>query len=1048
MTRAITFALLLTLLLAAEAGAAGLLVPRDGSPPIAVQSHRVTAVVTDGLAETTLRQTFVNGNGRPLEAIYLFPLPEGAALTGVAMEVGGTRLEGLLAERKQARRIYDDIVRSRRDPALVEQVGRNLFRLSVFPVMPDEPTVVELTWIEQVPLTHGAFTYRYPLAGGGESETGQDLTISVTFRSSAPLVSVTSDSKDAQVVLKGPGEAFVAVERVKAKLTEDFVATAKVEVDRPMLTVSTFRDADGEGYFLALVTPPPVREERDILPREVTLVLDTSGSMAGNKLDQAKASALWLLDHLRAVDRVNLIRFSSDVELFAPAPVDATPENIAKLRAFVGRLSATGGTSLFAALSAGLATPVGEGRVGTLVLLTDGLPTLGETNPLEFMKLSRTAVDKGQRVFPFGVGTDLDAGLLAGVGRAGRGRAEVFRPEEQLEDRLTGFLYRTSTPVFADVTFDGDGLGLHDVFPRPLPEVYLGEQLAITGRYREGGERAVTVSGLFRGQRASLSTKAGFLAAPGGPEAVAKLHAKMKLAFLEEQLRLRQGLADEAYYAALDRGAYSTADEIVGEIVAVSLAEGVSCAFTSFLVLLPEDRARLDPRDTAAVREALDRVRKSTTPPGEPAKVPADTPPEEGAVARDAMPGDHAETDGDLPFAESLGGDDLASDAPFEGPSTGAAIGVGGGSGGAFGGRGGHRNLRAGGGSAKTESAIDLGLEWLSTHQDEDGKWDADAFMEHDVVEPASDGPGEASGDTGATGVALLAFLGAAETHKHGRYKKTVREGLRYLKTIQDPEGCFGPRDEARFPEGHAMAALAMCEAYALTASPLFKESAQRGVDFILKLRAPDLAWGRGTKPEGCDTEVSTWMLAALRSAKLAGLRVDEAAFAGMRAWLARVTDPDTGRAGTAGRGADRTLPPELAAKYPTARSEAPTAMALIARIFSGEDPQKSEAIAKGTALLMKALPSWDEAAGTVDVDALYFGTLAVFQVGGDAWKVWNEALRGQVLDRQRSEPAASRGSFDPVPPWGHTRGRVYSTALLTMCFEVYYRYARVFGAK
>jgi len=233
MSRAVRFAGLLIVLLAgpAVASAAGLLVPRGGGEPIAIRSHRVTATVTDGVARTKVRQTFVNTNPRTLEAIYVFPLPEDAALVSVAMEVGGQRLEGLLAERKRARKVYDDIVRRKKDPALVEQIGRGKFRLSVFPVVPNEPTVVEITYLEHLPLSQGEFRYVYPLAlGGGVATTLEDLTVSVTLRSSAPLTEVRADAADAEVVRRGPGEAIVSLERNAATLDRDLVVTGRLEV--------------------------------------------------------------------------------------------------------------------------------------------------------------------------------------------------------------------------------------------------------------------------------------------------------------------------------------------------------------------------------------------------------------------------------------------------------------------------------------------------------------------------------------------------------------------------------------------------------------------------------------------------------------------------------------------------------------------------------------------------------------------------------------------------------------------------------------------------
>jgi len=615
----------LLLVVCREAGAAGLLVPRDGSAPIHVRSHRVVAEVTDGLARTTLRQTFVNPGDRAVEAIYLFPLPEGAALTDVAMEVGGQRLEGLLAERQKARRIYDQIVRSRRDPALVEQVGRNSFRLSVFPVMPKQETVVELTWIQHVPLSHGTFRYVYPLALAGKAtETEQDLTVMVTFRSSVPLVEVGSPDQDVQIVRKGPGEVIASLERMGARLDADVVVTGRVEVKKATLSVSTFKAADGDGWFLAVVTPPKVKEAQ-LIPRDVILVLDTSGSMRHDgKIEQAKRAALWLLDNLRPADRVNVLRFSSDVQAFAEEPVPATGKNLKALRKFVKTFGAAGGTALGAALDLSTAVAEAPGRVRSVVLLTDGRPTIGEQDPAKLVELAAGAGQRGLRVFPFGVGKDVHGGLLHGIASAGRGRAEIFRPGGEIVSRLTSFLHRTSSPVIADIRLDAEGIGAYDLFPRPVPDAYLGEQVVLAGRYRKGGVHLLTVSAVLGDRKVELTDEVKFRDEPGGLPAVRDLFARMKMEFLESSLRLRNGLPDDAYYAALQRGAYSTQDEIVEEMIATSLEHRVQCAYTSFIVLLPEDRHRLDPRDLDSLTAAMDRARKARATVSPSGEAPAD----------------------------------------------------------------------------------------------------------------------------------------------------------------------------------------------------------------------------------------------------------------------------------------------------------------------------------------------------------------------------------------------------------------------------------------
>jgi hypothetical protein len=460
----------------------------------------------------------------------------------------------------------------------------------------------------------------------------------------------------------------------------------------------------------------------------------------------------------------------------------------------------------------------------------------------------------------------------------------------------------------------------------------------------------------------------------GDDRSVPDLYARRKLDFLEEELRLRTGLSDQAYFAALDRGRYSTRDELVEEIIDVSLDHGVQSAYTSFIVLLPEDRKRIDPRDLKAIEEAL-----------------------RDPVNRDAKVADHNESDFDLPFEESIGMKDFISDAPFDGPSTGAAIGIGGGAGGAFGGRGGHRNLRAEGGGKGTQTAVELGLKWLKDNQKADGSWE---------------------GPRANTGLALLAFLGSGETHKHGRHKKTVKAGLRYLKQVQYPDGCFTDRDSTDWLRGHAIITFAMAEAYGLTGSPLFKRSAQMGIDFLHKAQVPFLGWGRGIRAEPCDPATTVWAVCVLKSAKAAGLRTSQDAFDGVLAWLSKAKLPDEWRGG-----------------------------AILARIFCGQNPHRSATIEE-LAIAFKAHPPKTEKGSVADPVRVHFDTLAMFQCGGSNWKAWNEALKKPVLDAMVKHPEDRRGSWAAVGEHEKTLGRVGATALACLTLEVYYRYARVFATR
>ncbi len=405
-----------------------------------------------------------------------------------------------------------------------------------------------------------------------------------------------------------------------------------------------------------------------------------------------------------------------------------------------------------------------------------------------------------------------------------------------------------------------------------------------------------------------------------------------------------------------------------------------------------------------------------------------------------------------------------ATPAPLEASPAAARLRIArhdGPAGGAFAGRSGAKTARP----MRGGNAVDAALRWLAAHQSPGGGWESAGFGSWCDGKPASEGPdglGKDLYDPGVTGLALCAFLGAGYTNrgKHP-YAKVVAKGLRYLKTIQDAEGCFGPRTSQHFIYNHATASLAMVEAYGMTSSPIFKGSAQKALDFVAASRNPYFTWRYGVRPGDNDTSVTGWMMMVLKSAKLINedakargrdepLVIDEAAFDGVKAWLDKMTDPEFGRVGYIQRGGSPARPQALIDKFPADKSESMTAVGLLGRIFLGENPRTSEMIRKGARLLEAQPPTWNPSSGQIDMYYWYYGTLAMFQIGGSAWSSWSKALETAVIKNQRQDttPCLYQGSWDPIGPWGMDGGRVYATALMAMCLEVHYRYDRVFGAK
>ncbi|MHC4940828.1 MAG: prenyltransferase/squalene oxidase repeat-containing protein [Planctomycetota bacterium] len=389
------------------------------------------------------------------------------------------------------------------------------------------------------------------------------------------------------------------------------------------------------------------------------------------------------------------------------------------------------------------------------------------------------------------------------------------------------------------------------------------------------------------------------------------------------------------------------------------------------------------------------------------------------------------------------------SSGPLEGPFDNAAPGLGGYAGGGKG-KGGNTRLRGHKhGRGPTQDIVMLGLQWLADHQDEDGKWDCDDFMKHDPADDRCDGPGNALYDTGVSGLALLAFLGAGYTDRGSskdKFVRTVRRGLRHLIRVQDEDGCFGSRSAKAFLYNHGIATLAMAEAFWLTRNPLYKRPAQRGLDFIARARNSYGAWRYEPRGGENDLSVTGWMVMALKSGKYAGLLIDPDAFEGARRFVDKMTDPEFGQAGYDSPGGGPARPEGMQEHFPAEKSASMTAVAILTRIFLGEKPT-SEMIRKGTQICMERLPTWNKDDGSIDMYYWYYGTLAIFQVGGKPWRAWNKAMVPAIVKSQHPRKSGARtGSWDPIGPWGHDGGRVYSTALMVMCLEVYYRYDRVFG--
>jgi hypothetical protein len=385
---------------------------------------------------------------------------------------------------------------------------------------------------------------------------------------------------------------------------------------------------------------------------------------------------------------------------------------------------------------------------------------------------------------------------------------------------------------------------------------------------------------------------------------------------------------------------------------------------------------------------------------------------------------DHMETENNMNNNTARGQEDAISDIPLGGTGVVGNLGVGGGGAGAYGFRGGGGRKRAalrGGGSRRSEAVVDAGLRWLSNNQEPDGSWAITKW-----------GGSIDWGDVGVTGLALLAFLGAGHTEKTGKYKNNVIKAVNYLISKQNNQGAIGS-GAGHWGYNHAIAGLSIAEAFGMARMQRTGVAAQKAVTWSIDQHQCSYSAWRYSPRQDPDTSVTGWFIMQLKSAKIAGLRVDGKGFQGAIAWLDKVTDmPAAGGGDKYNCGKARYRPES----NPTASM---TSVAMLGRQFMGwkrTDPL----LVGGANYLVEHLPKWGQ--GGWMFYYWYYGTLVMFQMGGDWWKQWNASMRDMLISKQINAPGNIRldGSWEPIQD-GQRGGRAYSTAMACLCLEVYYRY-------
>lgn len=569
MKRLIPMSLLLSLCFSLPALATGLLVPTDGSlGPLSIKYHRAEVKITDRAAVTHVDQVFINSSDRDLEATYIFPLPKGATVSDFYLYMNGKKMKGEILEKDRARNIYEGIVRRMQDPGLLEYLGNDLFQARVYPVPRRGEQRIEIEFTQLLPFEGGVLKYVYPMRTDRSSaRTLQDFTVAVKIHSQVPIKTIYSPSHQIYQRKTDDRNAVAGFETMAALLDRDFELFYTVSEKDIGLNLLTFREPGEDGFFMVMASPKSEFTDQEIMGKRITFVVDTSGSMSGDKMRFAKEALKYCLNRLNGDDIFNVVRFSTDVESFEKAPVAASRDNVQRALTFVDRMEAAGGTAIDEALLTALAGHTKKDEPNLVVFITDGHPTVGETDPKQILAHVKARNAAAARVFAFGVGDDINTLLLDQIGQDNFADATYLKANQEIEQRLSAFYDKISHPVLADLRIDFGSLREFDVFPRRLPDLFKGSQLIILGRYRNEGHTALTLVGKVGGKDKSFTYEGAFPKEARDNAFIPRLWATRKIGYLLDNIR--QG---------------GERKELVDEVIALSKRYGIVTPYTSYLV--------------------------------------------------------------------------------------------------------------------------------------------------------------------------------------------------------------------------------------------------------------------------------------------------------------------------------------------------------------------------------------------------------------------------------------------------------------------------------
>ncbi len=549
----------------------------------------VDASIKDQVAQTQVSQTFVNTGSRQMEVSFVFPLPYDGAIDQLNFMVDGKELPAKLLPADKAREIYEGYVRRYKDPALLEWIGTGMFKTSVFPVPAGTSRTVSLKYSQLLKKELKAVDYLFPLSTARYTEKPiEKVSVRLSLQDETPIKSIYSPTHKITVKRDDDHNAVVSFEAKDTIPTNDFRLIYDTAADKIGASVISYWPADDDqGYFILMASPEIKKENGGASSRKsIQFVVDRSGSMTGKKIDQAREAAKFVLDNLNDNDLFNVIAYDSAVNAFEIEMQRYDKEGHSKAIGFINSINAGGSTNISEALKTALNNVKDDSVPSYIVFLTDGRPTVGETNEMKIVEMTKSLNRYDTRLISFGVGYDVNSRLIDRLTNTNHGQSEYVRPDEDIEQAVGRLYQKIASPVLTNIQigyeFDvmdvKQGDIVNRVYPSEAIDIFAGGQLIIVGRYKESGTAKIELKGKVGGVETSYEFAAQFAdkGKDNGKAFVEKIWASRRIGQIIDEIDLN-----------------GQNDELVKELIALSMEHGILTRYTSFLADENDDASGL-----------------------------------------------------------------------------------------------------------------------------------------------------------------------------------------------------------------------------------------------------------------------------------------------------------------------------------------------------------------------------------------------------------------------------------------------------------------------